>query len=108
MKSPVIHTDQRSLNDLLEKPADELFTKLHEPIKDLKKAISINDRYQYINQLFRGDEVMYDRSIKTINNFNIYSEAEYWIRRELAAKHGWKETDELVKQFYHLVRRRFP
>ncbi len=107
MKSPAIQTNQRSLNDLLEKPADELFTRLHEPIKDLKKAISINDRYQYITNLFSGDEAMYDRSIKTINSFNIISEAEYWIRRELAVKHGWRENDPLVKQFYHLVSRRF-
>lgn len=107
MKSPAIQADQRSLNELLEKPADELFTRLHEPIKDLKKAISINERYQYITNLFSGDEAMYDRSIKTINNFNIYSEAEYWIRRELAVKHAWKENDPLVKDFYHLVSRRF-
>lgn len=107
MKSPEIHADQRSLNDLLEKPVDELFTRLHEPIKDLKKAISINDRFQYITNLFSGDETMYDRSVKTINNFNVLSEAEYWIRRELAVKHGWKENDPLVKSFYHLVSRRF-
>ena len=107
MKSPAIQATQRSLNDLLEKPADELFTRLHEPIKDLKKAISINDRYQYITNLFSGDEAMYDRSIKTINSFNILSEAEYWIRRELAVKHGWRENDPLVKAFYHLVSRRF-
>jgi hypothetical protein len=107
MKNPTIQADQRSLNDLLEKPADELFNKLHEPIKDLKKAISINDRFQYITNLFSNDEAMYDRSIKTINNFNVFSEAEYWIRRELAVKHGWRENDPLVKEFYWLVSRRF-
>lgn len=107
MKTPVITADQRSLNDLLEKPMDELFTRLHEPIKDLKKAISINDRYQYITNLFSGDESVYDRSIKTINNFNIVSEAEYWIRRELAVKYAWRDNDPLVKEFYQLVSRRF-
>ena len=34
------------------------------PVKDLRKAIGINDRFVFINELFRGDEDMYERSIK--------------------------------------------
>ncbi|MFY7900271.1 MAG: hypothetical protein ACOVNY_08810, partial [Chitinophagaceae bacterium] len=45
------------------------------PIKDLKKAISINDRYVFIQELFRGDEAMFERSLKTINGFSILPEA---------------------------------
>ena len=107
MPNPVPETDKKSLNDLHEAPLPEIYNRYHEPIKDLKKAISINDRYQYINNLFKGDETFFDRSIKTINNFNIYSEAEYWIRREVSVKYGWEESDRLVQQFYDLVSRRF-
>jgi hypothetical protein len=57
--------------------------------------------------LFRGDEPMYERSIKTINSFNIYPEAEYWMNRELKIKLGWDDTKEIVKHFYQLVKRRF-
>ena len=77
------------------------------PIRDLKKAIGVNDRFLFINELFRGDESMYERSIKTINGFSILPEAEYWIQRELKVKNGWNDTDELVRQFYQLVKRRF-
>ena len=77
------------------------------PIKDLKKAIGINDRYQFIQELFKGDETMYERSIKTINDFSIFPEAEFWIRRELKTKLGWNAEDPLVIQFDQLVRRRF-
>ena len=77
------------------------------PVKDLRKAIGINDRYLFINDLFRGDENMYERSIKTINSFNIYPEAEYWIQRELKVKLGWLEEVEAVKIFDQLVKRRF-
>lgn len=61
----------------------------------------------FLSELFRGDETMYERSLKTINNFRIYPEAEYWIERELKVKLGWDENKEAVKQFRHLVRRRF-
>jgi uncharacterized protein YigA (DUF484 family) len=97
-----------SLNEKLNESKKEVSEKLTEaPIKDLKKAIGINDRYLYINELFRGDEAMYERSIKTINNFSIFAEAEFWIRRELKLKLGWKDDDQIVKQFDQLVRRRF-
>ena len=97
-----------SMNDVLKTPATEVSHKLTEAaVKDLKKAIGINDRFLYINELFRGDEVMYERSIKTINSFSIWPEAEYWIRRELKTKLGWKDTEPTVIQFDQLVKRRF-
>ena len=97
-----------SVNDILKAPTIELSDKLTEAaVKDLKKAIGINDRFLYINELFRGDEVMYERSIKTINSFSIFPEAEYWIRRELKTKLGWVDAEPTVKQFDQLVKRRF-
>ncbi len=76
-------------------------------INDLRKAISINDRFRFIHSLFRNDEVAFERAVKTINNFSILQEAQYWIQRELVIKLGWNDEDELVQQFYHLVSRRF-
>ncbi|MBC7866205.1 MAG: hypothetical protein H7X88_01615 [Gloeobacteraceae cyanobacterium ES-bin-316] len=97
-----------SLNEKLKQAKIELGDSLVEaPIKDLRKAIGVNDRYLFINDLFRGDEVMYERSIKTINGFSIYPEAEYWIKRELKLKIGWDDTNEVVQQFDQLIRRRF-
>ncbi|HKZ67514.1 MAG TPA: hypothetical protein VJ111_14205 [Chitinophagaceae bacterium] len=97
-----------SLNDKLKQGKTELVEVLKEtPIKDLRKAIGINDRFLFINDLFRGDEVMYERSIKTINSFNIYPEAEYWISRELKTKLGWDTELPVVLQFDQLVKRRF-
>ena len=97
-----------SLNDKLKQGKAELIEILKEtPIKDLRKAIGINDRFLFINDLFRGDEVMYERSIKTINSFNIFPEAEYWITRELKTKLGWDTELPVVVQFDQLVKRRF-
>ncbi len=97
-----------SLNEKLKQGKSELFETLGDaPVKDLRRAIGLNDRYMFINELFRGDENMYERCIKTINNFKIYPEAEYWINRELSIKLGWKPDDRITKQFYQLVKRRF-
>jgi hypothetical protein len=97
-----------SLNDRLKTERTELMETLTEaPIRDLKRAIGINDRYVFVNELFRGDETMYERSIKTINSFRILPEAEYWMDRELKVKLAWDETKAITQHFYHLVRRRF-
>ena len=99
---------QESLNDRLRENKTELMEVLKEaPVRDLRKAIGINDRFVFINDLFRGDEAMYERSIKTINSFNIYPEAEYWMNRELKIKLGWDDSRDIVKLFYQLVKRRF-
>jgi len=99
-----------SINDKLKHTASqrEVGSKLKEgPIKDLRKAIGINDQYLFINELFRGDQTMYERSIKTINGFNIYAEAELWIKRELKLKLGWNDNTDTVMYFDQLIKRRF-
>ena len=99
---------EATINDRLKQGKAELMEILKAtPVKDLRKAIGINDRFHFVNELFRGDETNYERSIKTINNFNIYAEAEYWINRELKVKLAWDDTKDIVREFYQLVKRRF-
>lgn len=103
-----IGSTQSSLNDKLKEEVKEIGHFLTDsPVRDLKKAIGINDRYVFISELFRGDETMYERSIKTINSFRIFPEAEYWIERELKVKLGWDDNKEITRHFYQLVKRRF-
>ena len=76
-------------------------------IKDLRKAISINDKYLFINELFGGDESLFDRSIKQIQSYSILPEATFWIQRELKIKLNWPADNEVVQLFDQLVKRRF-
>lgn len=103
-----LQADIPSLNDQLKQPQAERQDALREgPISDLRKAIGVNERFQFLRELFRQDEDMYERSIKTINQFKIFAEADFWINRELKTKLGWPVDHPLVKQFDQLVRRRF-
>ncbi len=104
----IITEKKESLNDRLKQEQLELGASLKEaPIKDLRKGIGVNDKFLFISELFRGDEDMYERSIKTINGFRILPEAEYWINRELKVKLGWNDSKDTVQHFYGVVRRRF-
>jgi hypothetical protein len=97
-----------SINDRLNMQQHEISDKLKDaPIEDLKKAIGVNERFLYLNELFRNDDIIYDKSIKTINAFTNFEDAELWIRKELKLRLGWDDNYNTVKQFYGLVRRRF-
>lgn len=104
----VIAASEHSMNDRLKEDVKEVAHLLVDaPVRDLRRAIGINDRFVFISELFRGDEVMYERSIKTINGFRIFPEAEYWIERELKVKLAWDETKDCTRHFYQMVKRRF-
>lgn len=78
-----------------------------EPIKDLRSAIGINDKFQFIQELFGGDEKSFEVGIKTINAFKIFPEAQFYIKKELREKNNWDEESNVVKQFDQLIKRRF-
>lgn len=104
----VMASKDASLNEKLKEEVKEVAHVLNDaPVRDLRRAIGINDRFVFISELFRNDEVMYERSIKTINSFRILPEAQYWIERELKVKLGWDENKESTRHFYQLVKRRF-
>lgn len=97
-----------SLNDKLKEERTELLQSLKKTaVHDLRKAIDINSKFVFINELFAGDEIHYENSIKKINGFGHIAEAEFWIQQELKSKLQWNNASLLVLQFEELVRRRF-
>ncbi|MBC7651468.1 MAG: hypothetical protein H7101_06950 [Deinococcales bacterium] len=108
LNTTMVIAEEESINTKWQDKQVEVATVLERaPIKDFRKAININDRYLFINDLFRGDEAMYERSLKTIQGFSILPEATFWIQRELKLKLGWVEGSPAVKLFDQLVSRRF-
>ncbi len=97
-----------SLNDRWRQSHAEVADRLGDmPVKDLRQAIGINDKFQFIQELFRGDVDTYERSVRTINELHSLQEAEYWIERELKIRQGWDDENRTVRQFYNLVKKRF-
>lgn len=93
---------------LVKIPNTELQEKLAlDPIKDLKTAIGINDKFQFTATLFNGDEKAFEMAVKTINGFKIYAEGQFWIKSNLREQYNWDETADVVKAFDLLVKRRF-
>ena len=78
-----------------------------EPIKDLRSAIGINDKFQFMEELFNKDESLFESSIKTINSYKNIAEAQFWIKQNLRNKYNWVDESTTVLAFDQLVKRRF-
>lgn len=92
-----------------EKRAKELSEKLSiAPIRDLTKAIALNDKLLYSNELFGSALVTFNEVIRTLNDMPSKSEGDNYLM-ELARQHDWTSggRKEVAKDFIKLVRRRF-
>ena len=91
------------------KEAKELSEKLSaRPIQDLTKALAINDRLLYMNELFGKDLNMLNDTLGQLNRYDRLSEAKELLV-SLAKKYEWTRDDRssVAKDFIHLVRRRY-
>jgi len=78
----------------------------HRKITDLKSAIGINEKFQFINELFEGNMKEYSVAVDQINSFSTYDEAEsYTLNLEDVYK--WQPENPIVENFKGLVQRRF-
>ncbi|RKD92794.1 hypothetical protein [Mangrovibacterium diazotrophicum] len=98
-------TDQfvsKSLNDLLtaSNKLDHRFAS--SPIAKLENAIGLNDRFQYIRELFQNDADGFRETISKLDRMHTLEEALAY----LDSKFNWEKTDTSL-QFMHLVKRRF-
>ncbi|MFT5182913.1 MAG: hypothetical protein ACI84C_000029 [Flavobacteriales bacterium] len=75
-------------------------------IPDLKKAISLNQKFLFINELFDTKDTSYHEAISEINSFGSYNEAWNYLELNCGAA-NWNMEDEVVEQFVELVERRF-
>jgi hypothetical protein len=77
------------------------------PISDLKGAININQKFAFINHLFKGDDGAFKKHINFLNECKSYAEAKYYFNNELAVKYAWREEDPIATELSELIYRRF-
>lgn len=92
------------------KEATDLSQKLSAtPLKDLNKALGLNEKFLYINELFGGDVAKFQAAIKVLNDEKDFDAARSYIETELIETYNWmkKVKQPIAKDFVKLVRRRY-
>lgn len=72
-------------------------------ITDIRKAISLNDRFRFKRELFANDDQLMSRTLDVLNNTACYTEALNVIKE----KFNWEEENSTVADFLSIVEKRF-
>jgi hypothetical protein len=96
-----------SLNDILSQNQNTstLLNRLEKSkIDDLKKSITMNQRFQFARELFNGDSEQYEITISSLNNCEPEKALE--IFQNCKQKWAWDETSIAFIELLDLVQRR--
>lgn len=74
-------------------------------IADIKSAIGINDKFLFINGIFKGDSQSYHQAIETINNFHHFHEALEYIEH-IKVENNIGDS-EAVTGLIEIIKRKF-
>ncbi len=96
-----------SLNDILAQQQTQhtILKRLEKaPIDDLKKSITMNQRFQFARELFMGDSEQYEISISELNNAS--GEKAMALLDQLKKKFNWDTASIAYIELEELVQRR--
>jgi hypothetical protein len=79
---------------------------MRKPITDLQRAISINDKFRFINELFEGNSTEFNIALNQINSCPEFDDADRYVSN-LKRIYHWKDDSETVSLILDLVERRF-
>ena len=73
------------------------------PVKDIRSAISLNDRILFINYLFGEDPIAFQDMLTKLNAMSSFDEAAEYV---IAANPDWDLESDTVYRFMMAIRRR--
>jgi len=94
---------------MMETNPKELSEKLAaQPIRDLTKAMGLNEKFLTRDELFGKDNDAFNSALTKLNSFSSFEHATGFLA-ELATKYGWTKRNKKKKAqiFIKLVRRRY-
>ncbi len=99
----------KSMHDKIanEKPDKTLADKIGKAtIENLKTAIGINDKFLFINELFKGDIQEYNKTIDKLNSYSTLEECTVFLD-ELKSKFNWAEKPDACQKLEDMLIRKF-
>jgi hypothetical protein len=95
-----------SLNDALgkQKPVHNIASSITDiPVADIWSAITINQRFLFIRELFKNEPDGFKNTVTLLNTLESWDAA----KRHLADSFDWDPDNHVVADFLNVVRRRF-
>jgi hypothetical protein len=85
-------------------PSKDVATPLADmPIADIWSAISINERFLFIRELFGNDPEGFKNTVTLLNSLSSFEAA----KKFMTDRFHWDENSTVANDFLNVVRRRF-
>ncbi|MBG8554243.1 hypothetical protein [Hymenobacter guriensis] len=76
-------------------------------VESLREAISINQRFSFINELFNGENMEYHAAIQKLDALPDAASARRYVQEDLAKQYSWVRKDEHINKLLRLIDRKF-
>ncbi|MBF9143872.1 hypothetical protein [Hymenobacter properus] len=76
-------------------------------VETLREAISINQRFSFINELFNGENMDYHAAIQHLDSLPSAEQARAYITADLSQRYDWSRKEEHVNKLLKLIERKF-
>ena len=78
----------------------------HAPVGDLREAIGINDKFQFINELFNGDMDQYNKVLDELNSFASLQGALTYLS-ELSVQYDFQKAGMAFQRLKALLNKKY-
>ena len=75
-------------------------------IDSLKAVIGLNDKFEFVKELFDGDSKKYEDVIYTLNNFKKLEEAMQYFST-LKYRFNWDEEQDSLEKLIHMIEKKY-
>ena len=76
-------------------------------VETLREAISINQRFSFINELFSGENMDYHAAIQHLDSLLSAEQARAYVTGDLSQRYDWSRKEEHVNKLLKLIERKF-
>ncbi|MDQ2795310.1 MAG: hypothetical protein M3Y12_15060 [Bacteroidota bacterium] len=76
-------------------------------VETLREAISINQRFSFINELFSGENMDYHAAIQHLDSLPTSEQARSYVSGDLSQRYDWSRKEEHVNKLLKLIERKF-
>ena len=100
--------DKLTVNDQLKQRQSTLAEKISKSkIENIRGAISLSQKFLFINALFKGASSEYEKALTEIDQCQNYDQALNLLNDNYASKYQWDFNQYEVKEFVEIVERKF-
>ena len=76
-------------------------------VETLREAISINQRFSFINELFNGENMDYHAAIQHLDSLPTAEQARAYVSGDLSLRYDWSRKEEHINKLLKLIERKF-